>query len=105
MQQPNTSYLDQLCGDDEVFRAKLIAIIKQELPLEIADYKDNLQQGNFKKTAESVHKLKHKVSILGLEKIYYLAEQFEEDLKEGSITLQNEFEKTLVQMQDFVNNL
>lgn len=105
MELPNTSYLDQLCGDDEVFRAKLIAIIKQELPSEINAYNENLQQENFKKAADVVHKLKHKVSILGLEKSYYIAEQFEVDLKQGSTTLQNEFEKTLAAMQDFVSDL
>lgn len=105
MEQPNNSYLDQLCGDDEVFRAKMIAIIKKELPLEIADYEENLSQKNFEITASCVHKLKHKVSILGLEKSYYIAEQFEDNLKEGSTTLQNEFENTLALMQDFVNKL
>jgi hypothetical protein len=28
---------------------------------------------------QSVHKLKHKISILGLEKSYYIAEEYESD--------------------------
>ena len=105
MEQPNNSYLNQICGDDEDFRAKMIAIIKTELPIEIAAYKDNLYKNNFKLTSECVHRLKHKISVLGLEKSYYIAEQFEDNLKQGSTTLQSEFEETLASMQNFVNGL
>lgn len=105
MEAPNLEYINNLSGDNIEFKTKLISILKRELPLEIETYQQEMKVSNLNLAAQAVHKLKHKVSILGLEKIYYLAEQFEEDLKEGSITLQNEFEKTLVQMQDFVNNL
>jgi hypothetical protein len=35
--------------------------------------------------AQSVHKLKHKISILGLEKSCYLAEEYESNLKNNPL--------------------
>ncbi|MEC4003994.1 Hpt domain-containing protein [Flavobacterium sp. SUN052] len=105
MELPNTEYIDQLSAGNEEFRAKMVSIIKMELPLEIDAYQDKIQTQNYKIAAECVHKLKHKISVLGLEKSYYIAEQFEDNLKEGSTNLQIEFEKTLALMQEFVNCL
>ena len=64
-----------------------------------------MQNSNFLLAADSVHKLKHKVSILGLEKSYYLAETFEENLKNNSTQLQNDFEAILKAMHQFVEAL
>jgi hypothetical protein len=44
--------------------------------------------------AQSVHKLKHKISILGLEKSY-LAEEYESNLKNNSTNLHSDFESIL----------
>ena len=105
MEQPNTNYIDQLSGDDAAFKIKMISIIKKELPLEIIAYKEYLRQKDFKQTAQCVYKLKHKISVLGLEKSYYLAEQFEDNLKEGSLTLQSDFDTIIASMHNFVNSL
>ncbi|WP_130735769.1 Hpt domain-containing protein [Flavobacterium sp. J27] len=105
MEQPNTTYINQLSGDNVAFREKMIAILKRELPEEIQIYREQIQKNNFLAAAQSVHKLKHKVSILGLEKSYYLAETFEENLKENSIQLQKEFETILNAMDTFVKSL
>jgi len=105
MEQPNSEYINQLSGDNEEFKAKVIEILKRELPEEVAFYENQIQSKNYKLAAESVHKLKHKVSILGLEKSYYIAEEFEDNLKEQSTELQSEFESILKAMQDFVDTL
>ena len=76
-EQPNLSYIHQLSGRDPVFEEKLISIIKKEFPEEKARYFKHLEEKNYKLTAEDVHKLKHKISILGLEASYYLAENYE----------------------------
>ena len=105
MEEPNLIYIQELALGDEGFKQKIINIIKIELPEEIEDYNFKLNNGNFIKAAECVHKLKHKISILGLEKSYYLAMDFEEDLKMGSLERREEFEKILTQMTHFVNAL
>jgi HPt (histidine-containing phosphotransfer) domain-containing protein len=105
MEQPNLDYINQLSAGNDAFKLKMITIIKAELPLEIEAYQSNISQNNFKLAAECVHKLKHKISILGLEKSYYIAEQFEDNLKDNSFTLQENFEHVLSVMQDFADRL
>ena len=105
MEQPNLNYINELSGNDESFKQKMIGIVKLELPLEIETYKMYIKKKDYKTTAEMVHKLKHKISVLGLEKSYYIAEKFEDNLKQGSTELKTEFENVLHLMQKFVGDL
>lgn len=105
MEAPNLEYINNLSGDNIEFKAKLISILKRELPLEIETYQQEMKVSNLNLAAQAVHKLKHKVSILGLEKSYYIASDFEDNLKQDSLTLQDEFETILNLMQEFVKDL
>lgn len=106
MEHPNLSYIDKLSGSDKNFKAQLITILKNELPEEIEVYRYSLKNGNYLDIASHVHKLKHKISILGMEGSYKKAESFEEDLKStGDLKLQKEFEAILSLMKDFVEKL
>ncbi|WP_430399955.1 Hpt domain-containing protein [Flavobacterium sp.] len=105
MEQANLKYINELSGNDEGFKQKMISIVKLELPQEIESYRTLFEARNFKAAAEMVHKLKHKISVLGLEKSYYIAEKFEDNLKQGSTELKTEFENVLHLMQKFVGDL
>ncbi|MDD2675394.1 Hpt domain-containing protein [Flavobacterium petrolei] len=105
MEQPNLTYINDLSGDNLEFRAKLIGILKKELPEEINGYSEQMANTIFVEAAQSVHKLKHKISILGLEKSYYIAEEYEVNLKNNSTSLRADFETILKIMQEFVNRL
>ena len=105
MEQANSEYIDQLSGDNAEFRKKLIGILQRELPEEVETYQSQIQNQNYLLAAGSVHKLKHKVAMLGLDKSYYIAEQFEDNLKENSTVLQPEFEMILEIMKEFVAKL
>jgi HPt (histidine-containing phosphotransfer) domain-containing protein len=105
MEQANSEYIDQLSGDNIEFRKKLTAILKIELPEEVEIYREQIQNKNYLLAAESVHKLKHKISILGLNKSYYIAEQFENNLKDNSTELQSDFDVIIEIMLDFVDKL
>lgn len=105
MEKPDLVYINNLAGDDLEFKAKLIDTLKRELPVEMARYKDSIENGNFAETAGMVHKLKHKISIMGMEKSYYLAEEFENNLKNQSAVLKPEFDKVLALLQDFTASL
>ena len=105
MEEPNLNYINELAGDDNDFRAVLIGVIKNELPTEINEYQDNLAAQNFNAAADNVHKLKHKISVMGMEQSYYLAEKFENNLKERSTQLQAEFGQLLMAMQGFAASL
>jgi HPt (histidine-containing phosphotransfer) domain-containing protein len=105
MEQPNLNYINDLSGDNQDFKFKIINLIKIELPQEIEIYNFHISKNDFKSAASCVHKLKHKISILGLEKNYYIAENFEENLKQNSTLLQSDFELILKSMQQFVDSL
>lgn len=105
MQQPNLTYIDQICGDDDEFKKKMISIIKKELPLEILAYHKSMEAHNYKNAAEHVHKLKHKIIIFGLEKEYQITHEYENDLSNGITKSADEFENILQLMLHFVNGL
>jgi HPt (histidine-containing phosphotransfer) domain-containing protein len=105
MEQPNLSYINSMSGGDKRFEEKLIKIIKDEFPIEKKVYFHNLKSKNFKLAAENVHKLKHKISILGLENSYEIAVAFENNLLEGNTNLSQEFESILVNITNYLKKL
>ncbi|WP_299120325.1 Hpt domain-containing protein [uncultured Winogradskyella sp.] len=105
MEQPNLSYIDSMSGGDKAFEEKLIGIIKKEFPEEKKVYFDNLAAENYKLTAENVHKLKHKISILGLVKSYDVAVNYENNLIDGNTEGKTDFESILQIMTDFLETL
>lgn len=105
MEQPNLSYIHSMSGGDKAFEKKLIDIIKKEFPEEKQVYFDNIAAENFKEAAENVHKLKHKISILGLVKSYEIAVDYEHNLLENSIEGKADFESILQLITDFLKSL
>jgi hypothetical protein len=105
MEQPNLNYINELSGGNVEFKNKIIIILKKELPDEIVTYSEEFRTGNYLLVAQSVHKLKHKISILGLEKSYYLAEEYENNLKNNVTNLAADFESVLKSMVKFVDQL
>ncbi len=105
MEQPNLSYIESMSGGNEAFEKKIIGIIKVEFPEEKHVYFENIGANNFKAAAENVHKLKHKISILGLERSYTLADDFETNLKNESTTGKDEFDAILHLMTDFLETI
>ena len=105
MEQPNLSYIHNMSGGDKAFEQKLIDSIKLEFPQEKDVYYANLSSNNFKQAAENVHKLKHKISILGLEKSYEIAVAFENNLLEGNTNLNEQFESILNIITNYLQKL
>ncbi|GGD11718.1 Hpt domain-containing protein [Hyunsoonleella pacifica] len=105
METPNLSYLNQLSGGDESFKDKLIAIIKKEFPEEKEVYIKNFKAKDFQALVQNVHKIKHKISILGLEKSYKIAEDYEENLKENNLSGNEAFNEILKTITDYLETL
>ena len=105
MEQPNLSYIHSMSGGDKAFEQKLLNIIKLEFPKEKEVYYANYTKKNFKHAAENVHKLKHKISILGLAKSYEIAVAFENNLLEGNTNLNEEFESILNTITNYLQQL
>ena len=98
-------YIDKLCGDDNVFKKKMVAIIKKELPLEIDVYHKSMEVRDYRLASEHVHKLKHKIGVLGMTNSYVLAETFEHSLRDGGTENQAEFESVLETVKVFIDQL
>ncbi|SHI41807.1 histidine kinase [Aquimarina spongiae] len=105
MEQPNLSEIQKLSGGDPVFEEKIFSVIKREFPVEKEQYFLNLAAGNTTKAAEDVHKLKHKIGFLGLEKGYNIATDYENHLKENSYELQEDFESILKVITDYLKTI
>ena len=103
--QPNLNYINSLSEGDKSFEMKILGIIKKEFKEEKNTYYNNMKNDNFKLCAENVHKIKHKISILGLENSYEIAEQYENNLREGNYELQNRFSDILNKVTNYLNKL
>ncbi len=104
MPTPNLSFIDELSGSDGQFRMKLINIVKTELQGEITIYMECFME-NTDKAAAIVHKLKHKISILGMSESYQIATDYEEVLREGRWDGHEKFDEILNKMSEFIAEL
>ena len=95
MEVPNLKYIKELAEGDIAFEESILNVIKIEFPEEKVQFIKNFEQKKFKDAASNVHKIKHKISILGLKKGLVLASNFEKDLKEGDLKLYKDFVKVL----------
>ncbi|WP_369049429.1 Hpt domain-containing protein [Tenacibaculum sp. UWU-22] len=102
MEQPNLLYIEQLSGGDVDFQKKILSIIKEEFPIEKQAYLKSIELEDFETAALHVHKLKHKISIFGLEKSYRLANEYENNLKENKSILKKEFHTILSTITEFL---
>lgn len=105
MEQPNLNYIHGISEGDLDFEKKIIDVIKKEFPLEKETYYTNLQAGNYKQVAANVHKLKHKLVILGLEKSYETAVMYENNLIDNNTKGKDKFELILKNITDFLETL
>ena len=64
-----------------------------------------MEKKDFKIIEENVHRIKHKISILGLEKSYKIANEFEHNLRESSFFKKEEFEKSLIAISSYIETI
>jgi len=95
METPNLNYLKELSGGDVAFEESIVVVIKKEFPLEYANFLVNFKNENFIEAANNVHKLKHKIGILGLNKGVEVASSFEAALRKGKTELYEDFIEVL----------
>ena len=105
LETPNLNYIVELSGGDKTFEDKFITILKDEFPREKEEYLRVLHEGLYRETALIVHKLKHKLNILGLEKGYGTAVAFEEELLSGGSALSGEFENILDTIEAYLKTI
>ncbi|GGI56176.1 Hpt domain-containing protein [Winogradskyella haliclonae] len=104
-ESPTLNYIKEIAGDDKDYVAKLLTIIKTEFPLEKEQFIVFYKQQDFRQCAEMVHKLKHKINILGLEKSYEVARDFENQLKNNNDSLYPPFYQILMHIENYLDSL
>ncbi|MEM8845712.1 MAG: Hpt domain-containing protein [Bacteroidota bacterium] len=102
MEHPNLDYIKEISGGNEEFEKKFLNIIQTEFPKEKDEYMENLESKNLDESAKIVHKIKHKLGILGLQQGYRLAIKYEEDLKYGDTKLHGQFHEVLQTVEQFI---
>jgi len=91
VENPNLNYIKELSGGDLDFEESILSVIKKEFPEEIELFKTNFINKNYLEASKNVHKLKHKISILGMPKGLQLASKFEDALKNNKTELYSNF--------------
>jgi HPt (histidine-containing phosphotransfer) domain-containing protein len=81
MEQPNLFYIEKLADGDLIFKEELIQTLINEFEQENEKIRSLLEDKNYFEASQLVHKIKHKISILNMEKSYYIAQEFENNLK------------------------
>lgn len=102
VETPNLDYIKEIAGGNDEFEKKFIAIIQKEFPKEKEDYQSLLDGGELEESAKVVHKLKHKLGILGMNGGYKMAIRYEEELKTGDTSLKEDFATVLTSVEDFI---
>ena len=105
MEKPNLNYVNNLSGDDSYVKELLIDVIKTEFPEEKKKYYESYHNKEFKKIEENVHRLKHKISILGLAKSYEIANEYEHNLRVKSIDKSDDFDIILLVITEYLKTL
>lgn len=105
MEEPNLNYIDDLSQGDVIFKNEIISVLKIEFPEEKKAYLEHFKNSNYALAASTVHKLRHKISILGLQSGYRVAARYEEELKNNEFSNKIGFEKVLLTIENFLNNL
>ena len=93
----------QIAGGDMLFVKEILQVIHDELPVEILAYQQSINNIAFAEAASNVHKIKHKIAILGMDEGVILATIYENQLKKGNRNLENAFQDLLSDMTIFIN--
>ena len=104
MEKPNLNYIKKIASGDEEFQNKILNIIRKEIIHESQEYKNLLDQKEYKKLGQLIHKIKHKMNILGMESSVQIANQIEYDLRSNNISNLYKIELIIVQIKQFLLN-
>ena len=102
METPNHKYIYELSRGDKAFAENLIEILRTELTEDIDMYLSAMSKKDYLDAKLYVHRIKHKMGILGLETSYKRANDFESGLRESKLEEQLYFESMLPIMTEFL---
>ena len=91
MKNPNLSYIKSISGGDSEFEEHILNVLKNDFFKEKKEFQELYDDKNFIESANLVHKIKHKFSILGLKDDFTIASEFEKQLQNKEVGLYNDF--------------
>jgi hypothetical protein len=91
MELPNLVFIKEIAGDDITFQNSILDIIKKEFPIETEGFHKNFSEKKYSAASKDVHKIMHKISLLGLKEGLETASNFEKQLNKGNTALYDEF--------------
>lgn len=101
-EEPNFNNLMQLADGDEAIKSSLWSILKEEFIKEVEDYNLKITENNLSVASGIVHKLRHKIGFLGMQKAYDLSYQYQQNLEFDSTDLKEDFELILDTINKFI---
>lgn len=105
MEQPNLNYIDEIADGDIEFKDELIQTLINEFEQENKKIRSLIKNKNYLEASQLVHKIKHKISLLNMENSYYIAKEFENNLKQEKEELNLEFTSILDNIVVFLFSL
>lgn len=104
MEQPNLDYLKEISDGQPEVIAQFVGIIKEEFPGEFEQYQQLMKEKDWQHAAAMVHKLKHKIRILGLKEGRAVAVTHEDALKGGDYQHSEAFAAVLNKIEVFLKD-
>lgn len=105
MESPNLNFFLKLSNEDRQFMMRLTNTLKMEFTNDKNLYFDALAQKDYKKMKFIVHRIKHKVGLLGLTKSYNVVIEFENDLINENLKLKDKFLLILNTMTKYLEKI
>ncbi|TXD51356.1 MULTISPECIES: Hpt domain-containing protein [unclassified Polaribacter] len=90
-EKPYSSFIKEISGDDLEFENNILTIIREEFLGEAERYNKSFKEQSYTEASNSVHKIKHKISLLSLHKGLEIDSVYEIALKLGNTDLHNNF--------------
>ena len=105
-ERPSLNYVENLVvARDAEFEKKFVTLLKSEFSWDLGKYLYHIKLDEPRAAAEIVHKLKYKISVLGMKKTFVFAEEHKERLHAGDASLDEDFKKILKRINVFLDLL
>lgn len=104
-ESPNLSYVREIGGEDRDFAHRYIKLLKEEFQWEVGMYLRHINKKQPKQAAEIVASSKYKLRILGLERAFNFAIEYEKLLRLGDSSRDIEFRKILTTVSNFLRKI
>jgi len=101
---PNLNYIKEMSEGDAAFQENLLNVMKSEFKRDSKVYVDDFSKAHYLKCAQMVHKMLHKIAILGLSDGYSLSKTHLEALKVDNTKYHVEFLKILEAISNFLES-